>query len=200
MSTDARLENALLSPAIVQIAVITLSALAFGGVVYVAVMPFLSGERKASKRIATVAQGQGKSRVRVSAQPLQMRRKQVQDTIKDIEAKEKAKRRINLRTQTPSRGCVHLSTNLLYCELSWRYGRFPCCAANRLLADCVPTCRDCLRLWPASVRPFAHDEKASGQVSWRVCQFHRYHRAWHQIRTSACRLPANNCYRSLRSR
>ena len=84
MSTVARLENALLSPALIQIAVITLSALAFGGVVYVAVMPFLSGERKASKRIATVTQGQGKSRVRVSAaQPLQMRRKQVQDTISE---------------------------------------------------------------------------------------------------------------------
>lgn len=104
MSTVARLENALLSPAIIQIAVITLSALAFGGVVYVAVMPFLSGERKASKRVATVAQGQGKSRVRASAQPLQMRRKQVQDTIKDIEAKQKAKRRINLRTRLARAG------------------------------------------------------------------------------------------------
>jgi len=78
MSTGARLESALLSLALVQIAVITLSALAFGGVVYVAAMPFFSGERKASKRVATVAHGQGKSRVRVSAQPLQMRRKQVQ--------------------------------------------------------------------------------------------------------------------------
>ena len=90
MSTDARSESDLLSPTIVQIAVITLSALAFGGVVYVAAMPFLSGERKASKRIATAAHGQGKSPVRVSAQPLQMRRKQVQDTIKDIESKEEA--------------------------------------------------------------------------------------------------------------
>jgi tight adherence protein B len=100
MSTDARSESALVSPALVQIAVITLSALAFGGVVYVTVMPFLSGERKASKRVASVTQRQGKSRgVRVSAQPLQTRRKQVQDTIKDLEAKEKAKRRINLRTR-----------------------------------------------------------------------------------------------------
>jgi len=113
MGMDARLENALLDPAIVQIAVITLSALAFGGIVYVAAMPFLSGERKASKRVATVAQGQGKSRVRASAQPLQMRRKQVQDTIKDIEAKEKAKRRINLRTRLVRAG-VSISPRTYY--------------------------------------------------------------------------------------
>jgi tight adherence protein B len=113
MSTDARSESDLLSPTIVQIAVITLSALAFGGVVYVAAMPFLSGERKASKRIATAAHGQGKSPVRVSAQPLQMRRKQVQDTIKDIESKEKAKRRINLRTRLLRAG-VSISPRTYY--------------------------------------------------------------------------------------
>jgi tight adherence protein B len=113
MSTDARLESALLSPAIVQIAVITLSALAFGGAVYVTVMPFLSGERKASQRVATVAQGQGRSRVRLSAQPLQIRRKQVQDTIKDIEAKEKARRRISLRTRLVRAG-VSISPRTYY--------------------------------------------------------------------------------------
>ena len=91
----------MLSVSLVQLAVIALSALAVGGVVYVLVMPFLSGERKASKRVATVTQGPAKSRVRAALQPqpLQTRRKQVQDTIKDIEAKEKAKRRVNLRTR-----------------------------------------------------------------------------------------------------
>jgi tight adherence protein B len=91
----------LLSPGLIQFAIIALSALAVGGVVYVAVMPFMSGERKASKRVATVSQGPAKARLRavLQPQPLQTRRKQVQDTIKDIEAKEKAKRRINLRTR-----------------------------------------------------------------------------------------------------
>ena len=34
-----------------------LAGLAVGGVVYVLVMPFMSGERKAEKRVANVAQG-----------------------------------------------------------------------------------------------------------------------------------------------
>jgi tight adherence protein B len=67
----------------------------------VLVFPFVSGERKTSKRVANVAQGQAKTRMRTSLQPqpLQMRRKQVQDSIKEIEAKEKAKRRVTLRTR-----------------------------------------------------------------------------------------------------
>jgi tight adherence protein B len=90
----------LLSPELVQLAAVALAGLAVGGVVYVLVMPFLSGERKAEKRVANVAQGPAKSRTRVALQqPLQMRKKQVQDTIKDIEAKQKAKRRVTLRTK-----------------------------------------------------------------------------------------------------
>jgi tight adherence protein B len=91
----------LLSPELIQLSVIALAALAAGGVVYVLVMPFMSGERQASKRVASVAQGQTKARARVAlqTQPLQMRKKQVHDTIKEIEAKQKAKRRVTLRTK-----------------------------------------------------------------------------------------------------
>jgi tight adherence protein B len=89
----------LLNPELVQLAAIALAGLAVGGGVYVLVMPFLSGERKAEKRVANVAQGPAKSRARLGLQnqPLQMRKKQVQDTIKDIEAKQKAKKRVPLR-------------------------------------------------------------------------------------------------------
>jgi tight adherence protein B len=78
-----------------------LAGLAVGGVVYVLVMPLLGGERAASKRVANVAQGQARARTRVGLQqqPLQMRRQQVQDSIRDIEAKQKAKRRVTLRTK-----------------------------------------------------------------------------------------------------
>jgi tight adherence protein B len=90
----------LLSPELVQLAIIALAAMGAGGAVYVLVMPYLSGERKAEKRVASVAAGQQRSRTRVGVpQPLQMRRKQVQDTIKDLEAKQKAKRRVPLRTK-----------------------------------------------------------------------------------------------------
>jgi tight adherence protein B len=90
----------LLSPELVQFAAIALAAISVGGIVYAVVMPYFSDERKASKRVATVAQGQNRMRTRVGVpQPLQMRRKQVQDTIRDIEAKQKAKKRISLRTK-----------------------------------------------------------------------------------------------------
>jgi tight adherence protein B len=75
-----------------------LAGFAVGGVVYVLVMPYLSGERKAEKRVANVAQGQTKVQRRGALpQPLQMRKQQVQDTIKNIEAKQKAKKRVPLR-------------------------------------------------------------------------------------------------------
>ena len=77
-----------------------LAGLAVGGVVYVLVMPFMSGERKASKRVANVTQGQSKMQKRAALpQPLQMRKQQVQDTIKNIEAQQKAKKRVPLRTR-----------------------------------------------------------------------------------------------------
>lgn len=88
----------MLSPDLVQLAAIVLAALAGGGIVYVLVAPYFSDERKVSKRVATAAQGQAAVRQRVGVPaPLQMRRKQVQDTIRDIEAKQKAKKRPSLR-------------------------------------------------------------------------------------------------------
>jgi tight adherence protein B len=90
----------LLSPELVQLAAIALAALAAGGAVYVLVMPYVSGERKAEKRVANVAHGPTKAQKRASLmqqQPLQTRKQQVQDTLKNIEAKQKAKRRVPLR-------------------------------------------------------------------------------------------------------
>jgi tight adherence protein B len=88
----------LLSPEFVQLAAMALAGLAVGGLVYVLVMPFLSGERKAEKRVASVAQNQTRAQRRAAVvQPLQMRKQQVQDTIKNIEAKQKKARRVPLR-------------------------------------------------------------------------------------------------------
>jgi tight adherence protein B len=82
-----------------------LAGLAVGGLVYVLVMPYLSGERKAEKRVATVAQGQSRMLKRAGpGQPLQMRKQQVQETIKNIEAKQKAKKRVPLRIRLTRAG------------------------------------------------------------------------------------------------
>jgi tight adherence protein B len=89
----------MLNPEFVQLAAMALAGLAVGGAVYVLVMPYLGDERKASKRVANVAQGQTRMQRRAATQPLQMRRQQVQDTIKNIEAKQKASKRVPLRTR-----------------------------------------------------------------------------------------------------
>jgi len=61
------------SPEFVQLAAMMLAGVAVGGVVYVLVMPFVSGQRRANKRVASVAQGQTKVRTRLALQqPLQM--------------------------------------------------------------------------------------------------------------------------------
>jgi tight adherence protein B len=94
MSMVALWESALLRLEFIQLAAIVLAAIASGGMVYVLVMPYLGDERKASKRVTAAVQGQGPT-----PQTAQMRRKQVQDTIKDLEAKQKAKRRVTLKTR-----------------------------------------------------------------------------------------------------
>ena len=80
-------------------AAIILAALAVGGGVYALAMPYLSDERKSTKRLANVAQGSRKIRagLALQQQPLQMRKKQVQDSLKELEAKQKAKKRVTLR-------------------------------------------------------------------------------------------------------
>jgi len=88
----------LLSPEFVQLAAMALAGLAVGGLVYALVMPYLSGERKVEKRFANVAQGQARLQKRAGLPaPLQTRKQQVQDTIKNIEAKQKARKRAPLR-------------------------------------------------------------------------------------------------------
>lgn len=115
----------MLSPELVQLAVVILAGLAGGGIIYALVMPYFSDERVVSKRVATVAQGHARrARVGVPA-PLQMRRKQVQDTIKDIESKQKAKRRIPLRTKLMRAGLdIRPRTYYILCALCGLLGGF----------------------------------------------------------------------------
>ena len=72
-----------------------LGGIAVGGVVYVLLMPYVSGERKVRKRVGNVAQGV-QSRA-AAPRSLQIRKQQVQETIKNIEAKRKPKKRVRLR-------------------------------------------------------------------------------------------------------
>jgi tight adherence protein B len=77
-----------------------LAGIAVGGVVYVLAIPYMSDERKASKRLGNVAQGQKMARRRAAMpQSLQIRKQQVQDTLKHMEAKQKPKKWVPLRTR-----------------------------------------------------------------------------------------------------
>jgi tight adherence protein B len=80
-----------------------LAGIAGGGLVYVLAIPYLNGERKANKRVANVAQGQKAVRKR-AGQSLQIRKQQVQDTIKDMEAKQKRKKWVRLPTRLTRAG------------------------------------------------------------------------------------------------
>ena len=72
-------ERILVSPELLRIAMMFLAALSVGGIAYVVIMPWLSDERKASKRIADVSLGQAGVAARRSAVPeaVSMRKQQV---------------------------------------------------------------------------------------------------------------------------
>ena len=98
MNPAGHWERILVSPELLRIAMMFLAALSVGGIAYVVIMPFLSDERKASKRIADVSLGQAGVAARRSTVPeaVSMRKQQVQDTIKELEAKQKSKKKITL--------------------------------------------------------------------------------------------------------
>ena len=88
----------MLSRELAQLAAMALAGIAVGSVVYVLASPYMSDERKARKRFGNVAHGQRTQRKR-AGQSVQIRKQQVQDTLKDIEAKQKPKKRVRLRTR-----------------------------------------------------------------------------------------------------
>ncbi|WP_292523188.1 type II secretion system F family protein [Methyloceanibacter sp.] len=95
----------MLPPDLIQFSAIALAALAVGGVVYVLVVPYFSGERKVSKRVEVAAQGHKPAQKRTGTpQQLQTRRRQVQDTLKEIEAKQRRQKRVTLRTKLMQAG------------------------------------------------------------------------------------------------
>lgn len=98
MNSVDRLEIKMLSEQAIQLAVLGLAALSVGLVVYVLVFPYLSGEKKADKRRESIARQGPRYGNRGSVQDEHnQRRKQVQDTLKELEKKQKAKNSITIR-------------------------------------------------------------------------------------------------------
>ncbi len=95
----------MLDPQVVQLAVTGLSALSVGGIVYVLIWPYLSGERAASKRVESVKERSVRRSARGAAQEtVSARKKDVQQTLKELEAKKKSKKRITLATRLARAG------------------------------------------------------------------------------------------------
>lgn len=82
-----------------------LIALAVGVVIYIVVFPYLSGEKAAGKRVKGVSLGRNnRIAAKVAADVAHTRRQMVQDTLKDLEDRQKASKRANLRLQLQRAG------------------------------------------------------------------------------------------------
>jgi len=87
-------------------------ALAIGGVAWVFLYPLLSGERNAEKRVASVARHEPVAQRAASRSGQKSRREQVEGTLKQMEARRKASKR------------VPLSVRLAQAGLNWSPRRF----------------------------------------------------------------------------
>jgi tight adherence protein B len=76
-----------------------LLAMAVAAIAYLGIMPFINGERRTEKRIQTVANGKANKTGASRTEDAANRRKQVQETLKEIEKRQKAKNKMTLKTR-----------------------------------------------------------------------------------------------------
>jgi tight adherence protein B len=84
------------------LALVFLAALTVGGLAWVFIYPMLSGERKVEKRRASLTRAPPVTRVNDKNQ--RSRREQVQESLKDIEARSKQKRRLTIAMRISQAG------------------------------------------------------------------------------------------------
>src|ERR1700692_4349689 len=94
-----------------------LVAIAIGGVAWVFIYPILSGERKAERRVASVARSEPIAARPTRATAQKSRREQVEGTLKEIEQKRKKAKRVPLNLRITQAG------------LAWSKQRFMITAA-----------------------------------------------------------------------
>ena len=96
-----------------------LVTIAIGGVAWVFVYPILSGEKKAERRMASVARAEPIARPQRAAGGGKSRREQVEGTLKEIEQRRKKAKR------------PPLSVRLTQAGLDWSKRRFMMTAGDR---------------------------------------------------------------------
>jgi tight adherence protein B len=118
-----------------------LVALAIGGVAWVFIYPILSGERKAERRMASVAHSEPMARPTRAAQ--KPRREQIEGTLKELEERQKKAKRVPLAVRISQAG------------LSWSKRRFFIISAMLGFAAFVVTLLTGVGLLPALAFGFA---------------------------------------------
>lgn len=81
------------------------AAVAIAATAYAVMYPYISGERLKEKRVATVTESRAKKlSARSAAEVAASRRKQVADSLKDIESRQKAREKVTLRLRLEQAG------------------------------------------------------------------------------------------------
>ena len=98
-----------------QISVVVLFAFAAGGVVYVLLLPYLSGEKKVEKRVKNLTARDRLESIskNSSFDNSQARRQQVQDTLSELEKKQKDKSKVTVRMLIEQAG-IQMTTRNFY--------------------------------------------------------------------------------------
>jgi tight adherence protein B len=88
------------------ILVALLAAAAFAGVIFTLIYPYVSGEKQTEKRVASVTEVRVKksSSGRTAADIAAQRKKQVADSLKDMESRAKSREKVSLRTRLEQAG------------------------------------------------------------------------------------------------
>jgi tight adherence protein B len=81
-----------------------LVALAIGGLLYALIYPFVSGDMQAAKRVASVSERKKSGNNRSVAEIAAQRKKQVTESLKDMESRAKSSRKVTLRTKLERAG------------------------------------------------------------------------------------------------
>jgi tight adherence protein B len=90
---------------LLMIGLLVIAAMSIGAVVYLLVNPYFSGERRADKRIQGVTESKTtRNAMRAQADAAQNRRRQVSDTLQELEDREKARSKTTMRLRLQRAG------------------------------------------------------------------------------------------------
>ena len=106
----------MLSPELIQLAIIALASLSAGLIVYLLIFPYLSGEKAAEKRVGSVSERRSaSSRARAAANDdLDRRRKQVQVSLEELEKRTKQQEVVTMRMRLTRAGLPDMSPQQFY--------------------------------------------------------------------------------------